>query len=378
MLKKLTLYGLAAMLLAAAAVGVYDFLRGDSALAYRGVNDDTPLAADGSRFDSTRGNAGAAQRNDAPLVVGSNGFDGGTRGNAGIESRGIAQANDMAASGGGFGDSTQGNAGAGNRGAGQASQTGDAQPQALVDEWLTVSGVIASIDDTAFTVETDTGESVLVQLGPAHFMASQKADLKPGDAVQVLGFYEDETFTAGDVQLSTGEHIVLRDPNGRPLWAGGPASSAGSSNQRPSTGSSGDDLGYGGQGTWNGQSPTDGKPQAMYSDWITVQGTVLAVELNALIIETTDGQTMPIQLGPEHFWAAQGFVIEAGAEVQVTGFYEDEVSFSAGQVTLLDTSEILSLRDADGRPLWSGGAGNGGSGDAGNDGDGSIGYRSGR
>jgi len=337
MLKKLTLYGLAAMLLAAAAVGVYDFLRGDSALAYRGVNDDTPLAADGSRFDSTRGNAGAAQRNDAPLVVGSNGFDGGTRGNAGIESRGIAQANDMAASGGGFGDSTQGNAGAGNRGAGQASQTGDAQPQALVDEWLTVSGVIASIDDTAFTVETDTGESVLVQLGPAHFMASQKADLKPGDAVQVLGFYEDETFTAGDVQLSTGEHIVLRDPNGRPLWAGGPASSAGSSNQRPSTGSSGDDLGYGGQGTWNGQSPTDGKPQAMYSDWITVQGTVLAVELNALIIETTDGQTMPIQLGPEHFWAAQGF-----------------------------------------RPLWSGGAGNGGSGDAGNDGDGSIGYRGGR
>jgi hypothetical protein len=337
MLKKLTLYGLAAMLLAAAAVGVYDFLRGDSALAYRGVNDDTPLAADGSRFDSTRGNAGAAQRNDAPLVVGSNGFDGGTRGNAGIESRGIAQANDMAASGGGFGDSTQGNAGAGNRGAGQASQTGDAQPQALVDEWLTVSGVIASIDDTAFTVETDTGESVLVQLG-----------------------------------LSTGEHIVLRDPNGRP------ASSAGSSNQRPSTGSSGDDLGYGGQGTWNTPSPTDGKPQAMYSDWITVQGTVLAVELNALIIETTDGQTMPIQLGPEHFWAAQGFVIEAGAEVQVTGFYEDEVSFSAGQVTLLDTSEILSLRDADGRPLWSGGAGNGGNGDAGNDGDGSIGYRGGR
>ena len=378
MLKRLTLYGLAAMLLVAAAVGVYDFLRGDSALAYQGVNDDTPLAADGSGFDSTRGNAGAAQRNDAPLAVGSNGFGDGTRGKAGAESRGIARANDMAASDGGFGDGAQGNVGAGSRGAGQASQGGDPQPQALVDEWLTVSGVITSMDGTAFTVDTDTGESVLVQLGPAHFMASEKADLKPGDEVQVLGFYEDETFTAGDVQLSTGEHMILRDPSGRPLWAGGPALSAGSINQRPLTGSSGDDLGYGGQGAWNNQNPTDGKPQAMDGDWITVQGTVLAVELNALIIETTDGQTMPIQLGPEHFWAAQGIVIDAGAEVQVTGFCEDEVSFSAGRVTLQETGEILVLRDADGRPAWSGGAGNSGGSDSGNDRGDSSGYRGGR
>ena len=362
----------------AAAVGVYDFLRGDSALAYQGVNDDMPLAGDGSRVDGTRGNAGAAQRNDAPLAVGSNGFDGGTRGNAGIESRSIAPANDMAASGGGFGDGTQGKAGAGNRGADQAGQAGDAQPQALVDEWLTISGVITSIDDSSFTMETDSGESVLVQLGPAHFLADQKADLKPGDAVQVLGFYEDDTLTAGDVQLSTGEHIILRDPNGRPLWTGGLASSAGSSNQRPSTGSSGDDLGYGGQRTWNSQSPTDGKPQAMDGEWITVQGTVLAVELNALIVETTEGQTMPIQLGPEHFWATQGFVIETGAEVQITGFYEDEVTFSAGQVTLQETGEILVLRDADGRPRWSGGAGNSQSAGSGNDGGGSNGYGGGR
>jgi hypothetical protein len=42
-----------------------------------------------------------------------------------------------------------------------------------------------------------------------------------GDIVVVVGFYEGTQFNAGDItQVSTGLRLMLRDPNGRPLWAG--------------------------------------------------------------------------------------------------------------------------------------------------------------
>jgi hypothetical protein len=102
------------------------------------------------------------------------------------------------------------------------------------------------------------------------------------------------------------------------------------------------------------------QPQAEVTEWMTVQGTVTAVELNALTLETTDGEMMVVQLGPEHYWTAQGITFAAGDEVEVSGFYEDGAGFSAGTVTLLSTGETLALRDSDGRPLWAGGPGLGG------------------
>lgn len=124
-----------------------------------------------------------------------------------------------------------------------------------------------------------------------------------------------------------------------------------------------------GQGTASGQGLTDGsqvpQPQAAVDEWVTVQGMVTAVELNALTVETTDGELL-VQLGPEHFWTAQGITFEAGDQVEIIGFYEDG-SFTAGTVKLVDTGETLALRDADGRPLWAGGPGRGNSSRAGQD-----------
>jgi hypothetical protein len=107
------------------------------------------------------------------------------------------------------------------------------------------------------------------------------------------------------------------------------------------------------------------QPQAEVTEWITVQGTVTAVELNALTIATADAEMMAVQLGPEHYWTAQGIALAAGNEVEITGFWEDEVTFSAGTVTLLNTGETLELRDSDGQPLWAGGSGLGGNGQGG-------------
>ena len=42
-----------------------------------------------------------------------------------------------------------------------------------------------------------------------------------GDEIVVLGYYDGDQFMAGDItQASTGLRVMLRDPNGRPLWAG--------------------------------------------------------------------------------------------------------------------------------------------------------------
>jgi len=139
------------------------------------------------------------------------------------------------------------------------------------------------------------------------------------------------------------------------------------------TADDGNGNGYRGGASDGSGIPSGGAGQAMVGDWVTVAGTVTAVELDALTIETAEGETMLAQLGPEHFWAEQGIVIKAGDQVEITGFYEDDGAFAAGQVTLLATGETLVLREADGRPLWAGGPGSAGRGgnasDHGNHGD---------
>lgn len=316
MFKKIAVGGLIAILVGALALGAYDLIQGDSVQAYRGASGSTGVG----------------------------------------EAAGNGQGN-----GKGNGSSEVGSRGSRIGGQAENSGSGQPEPQATVDEWITVSGVVESIDTTGLTLETADG-TLVVELGPEQFWTGQDVTVEPGDAVEVLGFYEGEAFVAGDILLTaTGEQIMLRDPDGRPLWAGGTSSTE----QRQGRGGN-DQEAAGETGARGDQSLADGsqvpQPQAMVGEWITVQGTVTAVELNALTIETVEGESMLVQLGPEHFWTTQGVVFEAGDDVTITGFFEDEVNFSAGSVTVLESGETLLLRDTDGRPLWAGGPGRGGNG----------------
>ena len=310
MFKKIAVGGLIAILVGAVALGAYDLIQGDSAQAYRGASGST----------------------------------------------GVGEA-----AGNGQGNSSSTGESRGGRNGGQAENSGSGQPepQATVDEWITISGVVESIDTSGLTVETADGQEMDVELGPEQFWTGQDVAVEPGDTVEVLGFYEGEAFVAGDILLTaTGEHIMLRDPNGRPLWAGG----TGSTGQGQGRGGNGQEA-AGETGARSDQSLADGsqvpQPQATVDEWITVQGTVTAVELNALTIETVEGESMLVELGPEHYWTAQGIVFETGDGVTITGFFEDEVNFVAGSVTVLESGETLLLREADGRPLWAGGPGRG-------------------
>ncbi|MGD2059140.1 MAG: hypothetical protein PVI04_10460 [Anaerolineales bacterium] len=117
----------------------------------------------------------------------------------------------------------------GGNGAADGSHTPD--PQAQVDEWITVQGELIALQNGNMTISTLEGDLLSFQTGQPRFLAGQGITFQVGDEVSVVGFYADSgEFTAGEVtQIKTGARVMLRDPNGRPLWAG-PGNGRGNSN----------------------------------------------------------------------------------------------------------------------------------------------------
>jgi hypothetical protein len=82
-----------------------------------------------------------------------------------------------------------------------------------------------------------------------------------------------------------------------------------------------------------------------------VEGVV--VETVELVVETADGQTVQVGLGPSNYRQGQGFVLNVGDHVRVSGYWEGD-EFKATQVENLDTGDSIVLRDLSGRPMWAG------------------------
>ena len=117
---------------------------------------------------------------------------------------------------------------------GQNGQSADGDhipnPQAVVDEWITLTGTLVSFQGGNMTMSTTNGDLIAFQTGQPRFFAEQGVTFQVGDEIQLVGFYQGEQFSAGEItQLSTGLRVMLRDPNGRPLWAG-PGSGNGNGN----------------------------------------------------------------------------------------------------------------------------------------------------
>ncbi len=115
-----------------------------------------------------------------------------------------------------------GGQGQGGNGQGQAGVP-QGEPQVLAatedHQWVTVSGVVLSIDDGQMTVETESG-AVVIADRPWSYALEAGFTAQVGDQVTIQGFYEGETFEVG--QLTNGDLVVsIREETGRPLWAGG-------------------------------------------------------------------------------------------------------------------------------------------------------------
>jgi hypothetical protein len=105
----------------------------------------------------------------------------------------------------------------------------------------------------------------------------------------------------------------------------------------------------GGQGNAQGAPLAEVAPQ----DWLNVTGKVVSVADDLVEIETDEGETIPFEGRPLSFAAEQGFRLEVGDEVTVSG-YEENGEFKIGKVTNLSDGAAVVLRDVSGRPGWAG------------------------
>jgi hypothetical protein len=139
-----------------------------------------------------------------------------------------------------------GNGQAGSHNAGEGPES-----QVPVDAWITIEGSLLSFQGGNMTMGTLDGDLITFQTGQPRFFASQGVSFQVGDEIVVLGYYDGDQFMAGDItQASTGLRVMLRDPNGRPLWSG-PGNSNGQGNGNQGNGSQGG-QGNGNQGNGNG------------------------------------------------------------------------------------------------------------------------------
>jgi hypothetical protein len=127
--------------------------------------------------------------------------------------------------------------------------------------------------------------------------------------------------------------------------AGSGASGPGAAGQ--SRGASGYDGAVAGRG--QGSSGQGRSERVTDTAWETVVGKVIAVD-SEITIRTSEGE-MSVGMGQAAY--RQGFVLEIGDEVSVTGYYEGG-EFKAGTIENLTTGATLVLRDEDGHPMWSG------------------------
>lgn len=89
----------------------------------------------------------------------------------------------------------------------------------------------------------------------------------------------------------------------------------------------------------------------------TLTGTVSAYDGMTMTVAGPDGSSTLVQLGNAGYAQGIGFHPSTGAGVSVSGFTDDQGQFSALTITL--DGQTYTFRDELGRPLWSGGKGNG-------------------
>ena len=93
--------------------------------------------------------------------------------------------------------------------------------QAQLDGWLQFQGTVVSVDEDVLVVRASDGEQIKVENRAWWFAQEQGFSAQIEDQVTLTGFYEGEDFEVGRIDDATnGQTVLVRDENGRPLWAG--------------------------------------------------------------------------------------------------------------------------------------------------------------
>jgi len=253
MTKNVLIGVLIAVLVGALAVAALD-LWGGSASADGGQQHGRSAQMDGRGAGSAQGDSGESQGNgygrQAAEETAAGNSDLADNGRGEGRGAGSAQSERSESQGNGYGRQGAGEANAGNseltekgqgngRGAAGAQDVGPRgsaeapareprgaepypDPQADVQEWEQYEGTVVALGDEGLTIALSTGQEKTIEMGPSWYWQEQELfSSEIGDVVSVTGFLDGERFEAGTITNETsGQVIILRDENGRPMWAG--------------------------------------------------------------------------------------------------------------------------------------------------------------
>lgn len=196
MLRSILIGTVVVILLGAVAVGFYDSMRGASSFSLPQWNSAQAQGQGGGHGNGQGG-----------------GHQGQGQGNG--QGQGQGQGNGQG--------QRQGQGNGQGQGQGRGNGQGQGQGTPVEHTWVTLQGTVSSFDgQQTLTVETGERGQLDLWLGPAGYAAQQGITFNPGNAVTILGFDSPNgPFQAGEITNNTsGATLYLRDPNGRPLWAG--------------------------------------------------------------------------------------------------------------------------------------------------------------
>ena len=111
--------------------------------------------------------------------------------------------------------------------------------------------------------------------------------------------------------------------------------------------------GYGGRGRQDAPGDQTGTGQANVEEWLTLQGTVVSVDADTLVVQTASGEQVTMDNRPWWFAQEQGFSAQVGDQVTLVGFYEGH-DFEVGRIDDATNGQTVLLRDENGQPLWAG------------------------
>jgi hypothetical protein len=117
-------------------------------------------------------------------------------------------------------------------------------------------------------------------------------------------------------------------------------------------GSKGDEA-HDGEGRDGAPGDGTGTGQAQVDEWIVLQGTVVSVDQDALVVQTEEAGRVTVENRPWWFAQEQGFSAQVGDVVALVGFYENG-GFEVGQLSNDTRHQTVEIREPEGRPLWAG------------------------
>ena len=102
--------------------------------------------------------------------------------------------------------------------------------------------------------------------------------------------------------------------------------------------------------------PQSTTPAALDDDPVALAGTLDLTTRSEATLQTAEGETVRVHLGPSWYYREQGWELESGDAVEIDGYVTEQDGVRHVHPTEIRHGEqVMAMVDADGDPAWAGG-----------------------